>query len=128
MWVLLPFGLLIPDLIINYTKRIFWPSPSDKILQLIKSKKYGMMNSSNKYSYPITINSQKYGMQEVDLKAVQKYIGKNQSVKFNTKGFGANNGDPTFMQINVYSSQNISINDSSIVINSPNLVEAQIMK
>ena len=34
--VLLPLGLLIPDMIINHINRIFYPSPTDKILIMDK--------------------------------------------------------------------------------------------
>lgn len=35
----MPFALLIPDMIINHTQRIFFPTPSDKITFYMKTGK-----------------------------------------------------------------------------------------
>ena len=44
----LPFGCLIPDIIIMFTRRVFMPSPSDKIMLEVKRNKLGNTNERTK--------------------------------------------------------------------------------
>ncbi len=54
---LLPMAVLIPDMVINHTKRIFFPSPTDKVIykemnSLVKIKK-GTKSPVMPYDYQI---------------------------------------------------------------------------
>eukprot|EP00347_Sterkiella_histriomuscorum_P007477 403348769 len=80
-----------------------------------------------KQKQKIANSSQKYRVIDLDRnkqQKIQSFIGSKQTQK--SSPGKDNSKDNPFMQINVYSNHNISINDSHIIINSPNYVNAKV--
>jgi hypothetical protein len=54
----LPFALLIPDMIINHIQRMFWPTPSDKIAHFMKNSHQKMIKTRILPSTPYEVGNE----------------------------------------------------------------------